>query len=141
MATRSRSNSTTCCSSSSARSLASQNRAELNGQTATIAGYDADKQRFHADITGVGRASLLLTNLILPTGTRGRVFGLTSEAGSRWNDKVGKVLSFDREAGRYLMEMSASDQLKIKRENLSLTGPNMVGQTMRSHHSTVDEQD
>ena len=115
-----------------------QNRAELNGQTATIAGYDAGKQRFHADIQGVGRASLLLSNLILPAGTRGRVFGLTSEAGSKWNDKVGKVLSFDREAGRYLMEMSKSDQLKLKRDNLSLTGTNVVGMTMRSN---VQDQD
>jgi hypothetical protein len=115
-----------------------QNRAELNGKSATIAGYDATKQRFHADIPGIGRASLLLSNLILSSGTRGRVFGLTSETGSRWNDKVGTVLSFDREAGRYLMEMSKTDQLKIKRDNLSLLGTNVVGQTMRSH---VNDQD
>ena len=98
-----------------------QNKPELNGKSATICGFDADKGRYHADISGVGRASLKLENLILASGTRARVFGLQSDAGSKWNDKIGKVLSYDREAGRYTMEMSATDQLRIKLANLTLS--------------------
>jgi hypothetical protein len=97
-----------------------QNRAELNGQKATIAGYDAERDRYHADIAGVGRASLQLSNLILPAGTRGRVHGLTSDSGSKWNDKVGKVMGFDAEAGRYQLQMTADEQLRIKPQNLKL---------------------
>merc|ERR1719359_872736 len=78
-----------------------QNRQELNGKNASIVGYDEAKGRYHADITGVGRASLQGVNLILP-------------AGARWNDQVGKILSYDTEAGRYVIEMSREDQLRIK---------------------------
>jgi len=97
-----------------------QNRPELNGKLATIVGYDEEKNRYHADIMGTGRASLQLSNLILSAGTRGKVTGLTSESGSKWNDKVGQVVSFDREAGRYLLQMTADDQLRIKPVNLKL---------------------
>lgn len=69
---------------------------------------------------GVGRASLQRSNLIWPAGTRGRVFGLTSEAGSKWNDQIGKVVSYDREAARYQLQMTASDQLKIRPDNLKV---------------------
>jgi len=98
--------------------LGMQNREELNGRSATLVGYDEDKGRFHADIAGVGRASLLPTNLILPKGARGTVVGLTSAAGSKWNEQVGKVLSFDKETGRYTLEMTLEDQLRIKPQNL-----------------------
>jgi ABC-type arginine transport system ATPase subunit len=60
-------------------------------------------------------------NLILSPGTRVRVSGLTSESASKWNEKVGKILSFDREAGRYVMEMSKEDQLRIKPANMKLS--------------------
>ena len=95
-----------------------QNRPELNGKSATLVGFDEDKGRIHADIGGVGRASLQPSNLILPKGARGKVVGLTSDAGSRWNEQVGKVVSFDHEAGRYTVEMSPTDQLRVKAANL-----------------------
>ena len=95
------------------------NRAELNGKSATLVGYDEEKGRIHADIQGVGRASLQKENLILSAGCRGKVFGLTSESGSKWNEQVGKVVSFDREAGRYVLEMTATEQLRIKPGNLA----------------------
>jgi len=98
-----------------------QNRAELNGQAASVVGYDAEKDRYHADIAGIGqRASLQIVNLILPKGTRGRVHGLTSDSGSKWNDKVGKVLGFEAESGRYLVQMTTDEQLRIKPQNLKL---------------------
>ena len=97
---------------------AMQNRPELNGKNATVVGFDEERGRYHGDIEGVGRASLQPTNLILPKGARGKVVGLTSDAGSKWNDQVGKVISFDREAGRYVVEMSREDQLRIKPANL-----------------------
>jgi len=97
-----------------------QNRPELNGKSACVVDYDAENDRYYADIAGVGRASLQLINLILPADTRGKVVGLTSEKGSRWNDKVGKVVSYDREAGRYLVEMTKDDQLRVRPDNLKM---------------------
>ena len=67
----------------------------------------------------MGRASLQAANLVLPKDARGKVVGLSSEAGSKWNEQVGKVLSFDRETGRYALEMTREDQLRIKPANLS----------------------
>ena len=95
-----------------------QNRPELNGKSATIVGFDGDKGRYHADIAGVGRASLQAQNLILGAGSRGKVEGLTSEAASKWNGQIGKVVSFDHEAGRYVLEMTREEQLRIKPANL-----------------------
>ena len=97
-----------------------QNRAELNGKMVEVVWYDESRARYHADIAGVGRASLQLVNLILASGTRVRVHGLSSAAGSRWNDAVGKVLSFDRESGRYVLQMTADEQLRIKPLNVKL---------------------
>jgi hypothetical protein len=98
----------------------SETGAEIEGKRATVCGYDEDRQRYLADIIGVGRASLQLANLVLPAGARGKVVGLTSAAGSKWNDQIGCVLAFDREAGRYLVRMTRDDQLKIKPVNFRL---------------------
>ncbi len=95
-------------------------REELNGKDAEIVGFDESSGRCHADIAGVGRASLQPTNLLLPAGARGKVHGLTSDAGSKWNEKVGKVLSFDEASGRYLLQMTADNELRIKPANLAL---------------------
>ena len=43
---------------------------------------------------------------------------LTSEAASKWNGQIGKVVSFDHEAGRYVLEMTREEQLRIKPANL-----------------------
>ena len=53
---------------------------------------------------------------------------------------LGEETPFAMMAGSeiFSMEMSKTDQLKIKRDNLSLLGTNVVGQTMRSH---VNDQD
>ena len=77
----------------------------------------------HVRLAGVGgmdsgTISLQPANLILPNGCRARVTGLVSQP--QWNQRVGKVLDFDRVRGRYLVQMSRDDQLSIKLENLVL---------------------
>ena len=93
---------------------------ELNGKAATISGYDEKTDRYQVDIRGAGRHPLQLDNLILPAGARGKVRGLTSAAGSKWNDHVGQVMSFDRDAGRYVVQVTREDQVKIRPVNLRL---------------------
>ena len=87
---------------------------------ALVVGYDEATDRYLADIRGGQRASLQLLNLILPAGARGRVMGLTSAAGSRWNGQIGAIIGFDREAGRYVVQMSKEDQVKIRPGNFRL---------------------
>ena len=46
--------------------------------------------------------------------------GLVSDGGAKWNDEVGMVVGFDRAAGRYVLQMSAEDQVRIRPQNLVL---------------------
>ena len=59
-------------------------------------------------------------NVLLPSGTRGRVVGLSSAAAAQYNNRVGKVLEYDREAGRYVVQLSDEHQLRVKPANLML---------------------
>ena len=105
-----------------------ETQARLDGKTALVVGYDEATDRYVADLRGGDtrggeRASLQPSNLILPVGARGKVVGLMSAAGSKWNGQIGAVVDFDREAGRYVVQMTAGregDQLKIKPPNFRL---------------------
>ena len=91
---------------------------ELNGRDARIEAYDEEKQRYHVAVPGTGKVALQPANLILPTGARAHIVNLTK--GTQWNQKVGKVLDFDRQEGRYLVQMSEEQQLRVRLENLLL---------------------
>lgn len=93
---------------------------DMNGLIATITSFDEATDRYYCDIRGHGKQPLLRTNMILPSGARGRVVGLTSAAGSKWNNQICNVVSFDREAGRYVVQMTRDDQLRIKPVNLRI---------------------
>lgn len=95
-------------------------QAKLDGRRAIITGYDEAAGTYAADLRGGGRATLHPTNLIWPNGTRGKVVGLQSAGASKWNDRIGQVLDFDREAGRYLVQMSKDDQLRVRQPNFRL---------------------
>ena len=49
-------------------------------------------------------------------GARGRVVGLVS--GAQYNARIGKVVDYDGDSGRYLVELDAENQLRVKRGNL-----------------------
>jgi len=92
---------------------------ELNGQTGTVRDYDAAKGRYVVSLRGVPQpVALKPENLILPKGTRVKVVGLVSQP--QWNDKVGKVLDFDRERRRYVVQMTPDQQLSLKLESVLL---------------------
>jgi len=94
-----------------------QSRPECNGERVGIKDFDEAKGRYHALLKGQ-MAALQPCNVILPKGVRARVVGLTGAP--QWNDKVGKVLDFDRDKGRYLVQMTDEQQLRVKLENLLL---------------------
>merc|ERR1712146_340600 len=94
-----------------------QNRPDFNGKMGKITDFDESKGRYHVSLGGQ-MAALQPGNLILSKGVRARVVGLTN--GAQYNSRVGKVLDFDREAGRYLLQLSQDQQLKVKLENLML---------------------
>ena len=85
-----------------------------------VTGFDAEQLRYTCDLGGGKVLGLALDKVILPAGARCRVVGLTSAAGSKWNDHIGKVVEYDRVAGRYLLQLGGGNQLHIKPANARL---------------------
>ena len=51
-------------------------------------------------------------------GARVEVAGLVGAA--QFNGKVGQILDYDADAGRYLVQVAMNKQLKLKKENVVL---------------------
>ena len=95
-------------------------RDEYNGKSCRVTGFDAEQLRYTCDLGGGKVLGLALDKVILPAGARCRVVGLTSASGSKWNDHIGKVVEYDRVAGRYLLQLGGGNQLHIKPANARL---------------------
>jgi hypothetical protein len=106
---------------------------ELNGQRCRLVGFDeppppADETaaaaaaaaaaggRFQVELPDGRPASLPVRNVILPRGCRVRVVGLASAA--QWNDRWGRLESYDAEAERYVVAIEEDRLLKIRPDNL-----------------------
>ena len=97
---------------------------ELSGQECTVVGFDevpegsedAGAGRFRVELADGRPASLPVRNCILPRGSRVWVIGLNSAA--QWNDRWGRVESFDEAAERYVVAVEEGRAIKIKPENL-----------------------
>ena len=72
------------------------------------------------DVRGGQRTSLEPANLVLPSGARCKVAGLASAGAAKWNGHIGAIVEFDREVGRYVVQMTREEQLKIRPVNLVL---------------------
>lgn len=58
------------------------------------------------------------TEVVLAAGARVEVVGLVGAA--QFNGKIGNILSYDDDVGRYLVQVRMDKQLKLKRENVIL---------------------
>ena len=79
---------------------------------------DADTGRYQVALDSAAGefVSLKPANLIFPATTRVTVVGL--EKAMQHNGKMGKVLAYDAEAGRYTVELGGqSGVLSLKRQN------------------------
>ena len=63
--------------------------------------------------------------LPLAADTRIKVVGLAKAA--QYNGQPGVILGFDREAGRYMVQLKKGKELKIKRENIELVDGSIKG--------------
>jgi len=68
---------------------------------------------------GAATSAVLPENVVLPVGTVGHVTGLKAE---HYNGRLGKVVTYDVDTGRYLFQIETQKQLKLKRQNV-LAGP------------------
>jgi len=94
-----------------------EKRPEYNGRQGHVEGYDEASGRYHVRL-GAQTVALQPASIILATGSRGRVVGLVN--GAQYNQRVGKVLDFDRGAGRYVVQLDEEHQLRVKPANLML---------------------
>jgi hypothetical protein len=93
-------------------------RAHLNGRTGLVVGSDVGSGRYHVRLAQDETLALQMHNLVLPPGTRVTVVGLTGSA--EYNGRIGSVVSYDRAAARYAVQLSESHELRVKRENVQL---------------------
>jgi thioredoxin len=102
--------------------LSHMSDASMNGEAGQIVGYDADTEAYKVLLPDQGDDAEPIDaareNVVLPPLTVVVVLGLVSAA--QHNGKWAKVLSYDPGSGRYLTQIDASTQLKLKRQNVSV---------------------
>ncbi len=90
---------------------------ELNGKSGTILTWLPDKERYNIYVPSLKKAvSLKPGNVVLENGTVGQIVGLQSKPGL--NGKYGTIKGWMRETNKYDVQLSASQLIRIKVENL-----------------------
>ena len=77
-------------------------------------GFDHARQRYVVQ-TASDKSGLKKENVILPPGTSVVVEGLQNA--QRWNNKEGKLGSYDRRGDRYVVDMG-SEKLRLRPRNI-----------------------
>ena len=89
---------------------------ELNGKMGTLFDRNLSTDRYHVRLGRGNTLSVQPGNVILPTGTVVVVVGLTK--GAQYNGRGGRVTAIDRAAGRYTVEVSPTEHVRVKFENV-----------------------
>ena len=90
---------------------------EFNGQKGTILAWNATNERYNVYVMSLSRvASLRASNVILEDGTVGQISGIVAKP--ELNGKWGTIKSWNRETGRYDVQLSAEKIIRVKMENI-----------------------
>jgi len=90
---------------------------DLNGKSGTLLKYDALKDRYAVRLAAVRRTlSVKADNVKLPKGSVVTIRGVVAKPAL--NGRRGTVAGFDAEGGRYLVQTSKDEQLKLKPQNV-----------------------
>ena len=95
----------------------SGNHGDVNGRHGRVCGQDPWSGRYQVRVQEVVVA-LPPRNVIIETGARVWLSGLKSAP--KYNGQPGQVVGFDREAKRYIVQVGANAQLRVKLENAQL---------------------
>jgi thioredoxin len=99
--------------------LSHMSDASMNGEVGQIVGFDIDSDSYQVMLPDQEEPTAATRdNVVLPDQTVAVVLGLVSAA--QHNGKWAKILSYDSAAGRYLAQIDATTQLKLKRQNMSV---------------------
>merc|ERR1712025_146599 len=91
-----------------------KSRSDLNGTRGRVVGFNHSEQRYVVQ-TASGQAGLKRENVIFPPGTHVMVEGLQNAP--QWNNKEGKLGKYERESGRYLIDMG-TQKLRLRPCNI-----------------------
>lgn len=89
---------------------------ELNGQIGTLFDRDLTTDRYQIRLGRGKTVSVQPGNVILPIGTSVTIVGLTK--GAHYNGRGGRITNVDRAAGRYAVEVSPTEHVRVKFENV-----------------------
>jgi DnaJ family protein B protein 4 len=96
-----------------------QSQPELNGQTGTIITWCPDKERYNIYVANKNKVvSLKPGNVVLENGTVARLNGLNSKP--ELNGKWGTIKDWIRDSNKYDVQLSASQIIRVKVENMIL---------------------
>jgi hypothetical protein len=94
-----------------------ESQASLNGQRGTIVAWSEAKGRYNIHVMQIGKIiSLKPSNVILENGTVGMITGLQSKP--ELNGRYGTIKDFNQSTGRYDVQLSADQILRLKLENV-----------------------
>jgi hypothetical protein len=94
-----------------------ESKPDWNGQRGTVVAWDAGTERYNLYIRPLSKViGLKPSNVVLENGTVGRITGLQSKP--ELNGKWGTIKSFNRDSGRYDVQLSADQILRLKLENI-----------------------
>ena len=96
-----------------------ESKPDWNGQRGTVIAWDESKERYNIYVMGLKRAvALKPANVVLDNDTVGKITGLQSKP--ELNGKYGTIKNFDRNSGRYDVQLSKDKILRLKLENIHL---------------------
>ena len=94
-----------------------ESQPELNGRRGTIVAWSDHKERYNIHVMDIGKiVSLKPGNVVLENGTVGRISGLQSKPAL--NGKYGTIKDFNQTSGRYDVQLSVDQILRLKLENI-----------------------
>jgi curved DNA-binding protein CbpA len=94
-----------------------ESQTALNGQQGTIIAFDDHKERYNIYVMNMSKVvSLKPTNVILKNGTVAKITGLSAKP--ELNSKFGTIKAWIRETNRYDIQLSESQVLRIKVDNV-----------------------
>ena len=89
----------------------------FNGKRGTIVAWSDHKERYNIHVMDIGKiVSLKPANVILESGTVGMIIGLQSKP--ELNGRYGTIKKFDETSGRYDVQLSPDQILRLKLENV-----------------------
>lgn len=94
-----------------------ESQPDLNGRKGTVISWSVQKERYSIYIIDHSKVvSLKPGNVVLANGTVGHIIGLVSKP--ELNGRLGTIKSWNRESGRYDVQLSATQVLRLKLDNV-----------------------